>query len=110
MLPYVLFIQQRQGPDYHIIKVSLSTFIYCLLLNMHPILPIYLVLSCTSLPSGHGAVGTLLGYAAILNRHSKQCHLHMFAMISFYPPSFALFHPLSRLWQQFYFSVEQPSD
>lgn len=57
----------------------------------------------------HSACYPILGMQ-LYCRLSKQCHLHMFAMISFYPPSFALFHPLSRLWQQFYFSVEQPSD
>lgn len=45
----ILFIQQRQGPHYHIIKVSLSTVIYCLKLKIHTNLPVCFVPVCTVL-------------------------------------------------------------
>lgn len=43
----ILFIQQRQGPHYHIIKVTLSTVIYCLKLKIHTNLPVCFVPVCT---------------------------------------------------------------
>lgn len=54
-LTYVLFMRQRRGPDYHIIKVTLSTVIYFLLLNMQTNLPQCFVSFCTNLTLGDGA-------------------------------------------------------
>lgn len=45
-LTNILFIQQRQGPDYHIIKVTLSTVVYCLKLKIHTNLPVCFVPVC----------------------------------------------------------------
>lgn len=41
--------QQRQGPHYHRIKVTLSTAIYCLKLKIHTNLPVCFVPVCTVL-------------------------------------------------------------
>lgn len=45
----ILFIQQRQRPHYHIIKVTLSTVIYCLKLKIRTNLQVCFVPVCTVL-------------------------------------------------------------